>query len=154
VRSPERTATQSAGGAAAGRYELFEHSADVGVRGRGATVEQAFEQAALALTAALTDPKRVAAREAVAVSCEAPDLELLLVDWLNSIVYEMATRGMCFGRYAVRIEGVRLAATAWGEPLDPARHEPAVEVKGATYTALRVAREADGSWLAQCVIDV
>ena len=136
------------------RWEHFPHEADVGVRGRGATLAEAFEQAALAMTAAITDPERVAAREAVDIACEAPDDELLLVDWLNALVYEMATRKLLFSRFEVRLEGRRLAARAWGEPADAARHQPAVEVKGATYTALRVAREADGSWLAQCVVDV
>ena len=134
-------------------WEHFEHGADIGVRGLGRTPAEAFEQAALALTAVLTDPERVAAREAVAVRCEAPDLELLLVDWLNALIYEMATRRMLFGRFAVRIEDGRLEATAHGEPVDPARHAPAVEVKGATYTALAVRRRDDGSWVAQCVVD-
>ena len=135
-------------------WEHFEHDADVGVRGVGRTPEEAFEQAALALTAAITDPARVAARERVTVRCEAPDLELLLADWLNALVYEMATRHMLFGRYAVRIEDGRLEGEAWGEPVDRARHAPAVEVKGATYTALAVRRRGDGAWVAECVVDV
>ncbi len=136
-------------------WEHFEHGADVGVRGLGRTPAEAFEQAALALTAVVTDPAGVAAREAVAIRCEAPELELLLVDWLNALVYEMATRHMLFGRFAARIEDGRLEATAWGEPMDPVRHAPAVEVKGATYTALAVRRrEEDGAWIAQCVVDV
>jgi SHS2 domain-containing protein len=126
----------------------------MGVRGFGHTRAQAFEQAALALISVISDPQTIAPREAVEIRCEAPDDELLLVDWLNALVYEMATRHMLFSRYSVRIDGTRLAATAWGEPLDIARHQPAVEVKGATYTELRVAQEADGTWVAQCVVDV
>ncbi len=91
---------------------------------------------------------------AIEVSCQAPDLELLFVDWLNTIIYEMAVRKMLFARSAVVIEGNRLQATLWGEPVDVARHAPACEPKGATYTALRVAHEADGSWSAGCVVDV
>lgn len=136
------------------RWEHFEHMADIGVRGLGATREQAFEQAALAMTAVITDPGGVAAREEVEIECEASDEELLLADWLNALVYEMATRRMLFARFEVRIEGNRLRGRAWGEPLDAARHRPAVEVKGATYTALRVAREAGGAWVAQCIVDV
>lgn len=126
----------------------------MGVRGIGASREQAFEQAALALTSVITDLDMVAAREAVEVQCEAPDEELLFVDWLNTLVYEMATRHMLFSRYAVHLDGTRLTATAWGEPLDIARHQPAVEVKGATYTGLRVAQVADGRWVAECIVDV
>jgi len=136
------------------RWEHFPHEADIGVRGIGATPAEAFEQAALAMTAAITEPSRVAASVAVDIRCEAPDDELLLVDWLNALVYEMATRKLLFSRFEVRIDGRRLTARAWGEPADSARHQPAVEVKGATYTALRVAREASGEWSAQCVVDV
>jgi len=134
-------------------WEHFPHVADVGVRGRGPTLARAFEAAATALCAVITDPESVEPRCAVDIDCEAPDAELLLVDWLNALVYEMATRRSLFSRFAVEIEGGRLRGRAWGEPADPARHRPAVEVKGATYTALRVAREAEG-WVAQCVVDV
>jgi SHS2 domain-containing protein len=92
--------------------------------------------------------------EKVDMVCEAPDAELLLADWLNAIIYEMATRHMLFGRYEVTLVEGHLAGTAWGEPVDPDRHQPAVEPKGATYTSLLVHRREDGNWLAQCVVDV
>lgn len=136
------------------RWEHFPHEADVGVRGIGATAEQAFEQAALAMTAVIADPAAIASTEAVDIRAEAPDAELLLVDWLNALVYEMATRRLLFSRFEVHIEGPVLRGRAWGEPADAAKHQPAVEVKGATYTALRVAQNPDGEWVAQCVVDV
>jgi protein archease len=139
--------------AALTRWEHFEHGADIGVRGFGATKAEAFEQAALALTAAVADPAAMRERERVAIACEAPDDELLLAEWLNAVVYEMSTRRMLFARFTVQLEGTRLRAEAWGEPVDAARHQPAVEVKGATYTGLRVAR-ANGGWVAQTVVDV
>jgi tRNA nucleotidyltransferase (CCA-adding enzyme) len=135
-------------------WEHFAHGADIGVRGIGTTCAEAFEQAALALTAAVTDPDQLEPKEPIRIRCDAPDDELLLVDWLNAIIYEMTTRNALFGRFAVQLADHRLAATAWSEPLDRARHRPAVEVKGATYTALSVARRADGAWIAQCVVDV
>src|SRR5512134_769450 len=134
-------------GRLAPRWELFAHEADMGVRGFGATIAEAFEQAALAMTAVVTDPARVEPREAVRVDCEAPDHELLLAAWLNALIYEMSVRRMLFSRFTVRLDGHRLTAQAWGEPAAPARHEPAAEIKGATYTALRVA-PADGGWVA------
>ncbi|HXZ91892.1 MAG TPA: archease, partial [Burkholderiales bacterium] len=91
----------------AARWEHFEHGADIGVRGFGASKGEAFEQAGLALTAAITEPAAVEAREAVAIDCEAPDDELLLAEWLNALIYEMATRRMLFSRFAVRIDGTR-----------------------------------------------
>jgi tRNA nucleotidyltransferase (CCA-adding enzyme) len=136
------------------RWEHFAHEADIGVRGIGTSKEAAFEQAAVALTAAIVDPEELAAEQAVEIACEAPDDELLLVDWLNALVYQMATRRLLFGRFEVRIDGHRLRARAWGEPIDVARHQPAVEVKGATLTSLRVGQEPDGTWVAQCVVDV
>jgi SHS2 domain-containing protein len=134
-------------------FETFEHDADIGVRGRGATPAEAFANAGRALTAVLTDPARVRETIAVDVACEASDLESLFYDWMNALVFEIATRWAVFARYEVGIAGGRLTATAYGEPVDVERHQPAVEVKGATWTALRVAPEADG-WLAQCVVDV
>ncbi len=135
-------------------WEHFPHEADIGVRGVGATLEQAFEQAALALTAVITDPDTVAPNQVIDLSCEGADVELLLVDWLNTLVYEMVTRNMLFSRFEVRLEGEHLSARVRGEHLNVSRHHPAVEVKGATYTALKVAHQPDGSWLAQCVVDV
>ncbi len=135
-------------------WETFAHEADIGVRGIGATVSEAFAGAATALTASICDPARVAAREAVPIECAAPDTELLLVDWLNALVYEMATRHMLFSRFEVAIDGDRLRATAWGEPADVTRHRPAAEVKGASFCELAVKRRSDGQWLAQCVVDV
>jgi tRNA nucleotidyltransferase (CCA-adding enzyme) len=136
------------------RWEHFSHQADIGVRGLGATREEAFEQAALALTAVITDLRTLEPAERVEVACEAPSDELLFVDWLNAIVYEMATRTMLFGRFQVHIDGNCLRASLWGQPVDLARHEPAVEVKGATYTELAVKRDPAGIWIAQCVVDV
>jgi len=135
------------------RWEHFPHDADVGVRGFGATPAVAFEQAAQALTAVVTHTE-VEPKVRVEVSCEAPDLELLFVEWLNAIIYEMAVRGMLFSRFAVQIDGTRLQGTLWGEPVDVGRHAPACESKGATYTALKVAPDANGVWSAACIVDV
>lgn len=126
----------------------------MGVCGRGASAGEAFEQAALALTAVITDPATVRTSTEVEVRCSAPDLDLLLVDWLNAVIYEMATRHMLFSRYSVRIDGTALVAILAGETLDVERHRPAVEVKGATYTGLSVRHLTNGSWEARCVVDV
>jgi SHS2 domain-containing protein len=134
--------------------EHFPHGADVGVRGIGATKEEAFEQAALAMTEIVTPAAGIHPREMVEVACAAPDDALLLADWLNRLIYEMAVRHLIFGRFAVAIAAGRLHGQAWGEPVDRQRHAPAVEPKGATFTALKVEQRADGTWLAQCVIDV
>ncbi len=135
-------------------WEHYPHGADIGVRGIADTKEGAFEQAAVALTAIIAEPEKVNPAKMIEIHCAAPNDELLFVDWLNELIYEMATRGMLFSRFEVQIRGEELRAQAWGEETDVIRHQPAVEAKGATYTTLRVAQEPDGTWLAQCVVDV
>ena len=135
-------------------WEHFPHGADIGIRGVGCTPAEAFEQAAVALCAVITDVQTVIDRDPIDIHVEAPDRELLFADWINALVYEMAVRNMLFSRFSVRMENEKMDATAWGEATDKLRHQPAVEIKGATYTELRVAQNADGMWLAQCVVDV
>jgi len=136
-------------------WEHFEHEADIGVRGFGRDMAEAFAQAALAMTAIITEPSAVQPARTVHVDCRETDAELLLVDWLNQVIFEMATRGMLFSRFEVRITGDGvLQAELQGESVDRARHEPAVEIKGATLTGLSVRRREDGLWVAECVVDV
>lgn len=135
-------------------WSHFSHMADIGVHGCGATPEEAFEQAALAMTAVITDLSMVCPDILVEVACSAPDRELLLADWLNAWIYEMATRNMLFSRFRVTLVDGGLRGAGWGEALDVARHHPAVEIKGATYTGLRVWRDEGGMWHARCVVDV
>jgi SHS2 domain-containing protein len=140
-------------------YEHFEHGADVGVRGFGATPAEAFEEAAEAVFALLVeklDAVRLRVEERLEV--EAANLEELLVAYLNELISLSDTRRLVFGRFQVEISGgssspFRLTGRAQGEPFDPERHEFTVVPKGATYTALSVARDGD-KWVAQCVVDV
>jgi len=134
-------------------WRHFRHGADIGILGVGSGIREAFEQAAIALTAVITDPASVRAERRIEVRVQAPDRELLLVDWLNALIYAMATERMLFSRFEVDIAGDRLDAIAWGETVDVSRHQPAVEVKGATYTELAV-RKIGTAWLARCVVDV
>lgn len=138
---------------ATSHWEHFAHEADMGVRGIGPTCADAFAQAALALSGIVTNLAAIRPEQKVDITCTAPDAELLLADWLNAIIFEMATRHMLFSRYDVKISEGKLVGAAWGEVVEPARHLPAVEPKGATYTSLSV-RNEDGRWLAQCVVDV
>lgn len=135
-------------------WEHFAHEADMGIRGTGDSKAEAFEQAAIALTAVITNPENVRVTHQVRITCEAPDDELLLAEWLNALIYEMSTRKMLFGRFRVTLLPGRIDAHVWGEPVDVGRHQPAVEIKGATYTALAVRQTPQGRWMAQCVVDV
>jgi len=139
---------------AAPGWEHFQHVADIGVRGSGRTLAEAFEQAALAMTAVIVDPAQLAENEMVSVEVRAPDRELLLTEWLNTLIFEMATQHLLFARFTVDIHGDTLSGTAWGERVDVKRHQPTVEIKGATFTELRVWQSDDERWHAQCVVDV
>lgn len=136
------------------RWEHFHHVADIGIRGIAPSLEEAFEQSGLALTAVITDLHHIKPEQAVEIDCEGPDDELLFAEWINTLIYEMATRKMLFSRFEVVLSDHSLRGRAWGERVDRQRHQPAVEVKGATYTELKVKRDKDGIWHAQCVVDV
>lgn len=135
-------------------WSHFQHVADIGVHGHGPTLAGAFEQAALALTGIVTDPARVRAEHRVRIRCAAPDPELLLADWLNALIFEMATRKMLFVKFTVTLGEGTLEAEAEGEAVDVERHRPVAEPKGATYTGLEVRQDERGHWHARCVVDV
>lgn len=137
-----------------GHWEHFDHGADIGLRAEAATKPELFALMAEALTAVVTSPKRVKAEVEVEIRCEAPDDALLLVDWLNALIYEMATRGLLFSSWQVECHDHGLKAVVLGQAVDRVAHEPAVEVKGATYTALECGRTPEGRWVAQSVVDV
>ena len=136
------------------RWEHFEHEADIGVRGYADTVAQAFEQAALAMSSVVTDLDKIQNEQCIEVECQAPDYEVLLVDWLNEIVYQMAIRKLLFSSYQVEVSNHSLKARLCGEAASQEKHQPAVEIKGATFTELKVAQMENGEWMAQCVVDV
>ncbi len=136
------------------RWGHFYHEADIGICGVGRTLEEAFEQAGLALTAVICPLGMVRDAVETEITCEAVDEEMLFVEWLDAVIYEMATQRMLFRRYRVHIHGCELTATLWGEPIDIGRHQPAVEIKGATLTELSVHHGSDGLWRARCVVDV
>lgn len=138
-------------------YELFEHEADVGIRGIGKTLEKAFEEAAKALFSVEVDIKKVKARKAIKVSCKAENVEELFVEWLNALLAKASIVDMVFSQFKVKIEkkndGFELKGTAKGEKINPRRHVTKDEVKGATYAELKVYQDK-GRWIAQCIVDV
>lgn len=135
------------------RWSHFSHGADIGVRETGETLAEAFEMGALALTEVVTDPDKIKSIDEVHIRCSAPDAEILFADWLNAIIFEMETRKMLFSKFHVEIQDLKLQATIKGEKINRERHQPVVDVKGATYTELKV-YQANNQWVAQCVVDV
>ena len=135
-------------------WEHFHHQADIGIRGIGDSPEQAFEEGAVALMAVICTPEKVRSEKSIEIQCEAEEKDLLFADWINALVYEMDVRKILFGKFEVRIEKHTLFGKAWGDPIDTDRHDPAVEVKAATFMELKVFQNEQNQWVAQCVVDV
>lgn len=133
-------------------WGYFDHEADIGIVGRGETVEQAFENAASAMFAIMADVSAQECEQRVSVSFVEEDIELALVTWLNRLLAEARPRGLALGRFALRREGNAWHGEAWGIPWSEIV-ERGTEVKGATLTMLRVERNGE-SWEARCVVDV
>ena len=135
-------------------WEHFDHGADIGIRGIAPTMPESFEQAALALTAVMTDPESLTLTRTLSITCSAPEPDILFLDWINELIFQMTTKNLLFGRFEVAINKELLTAKVFGEVVDRAKHQPAVEVKGATFTELRVYQNSDAMWVAQCIVDV
>jgi len=135
-------------------WEHYSHPADMGVRGFGKTKAEAFEQAALAMTAIVSELKKIGLKDNVEICCEQDDEQMLFADWLNAVIYEMATRKMLFGRFEVIIDGNRLKAKLAGEKIDVKKHRPVVEIKAATFMDLKVEKTKNNLWMAQCIVDI
>ncbi len=140
-------------------YETFEHGADIGIRGIGRSLEEAFVNAAKALFSLMVvNLEEVRPERRVEVKAEGESLEELFLDWLNRLLAEAGMENLVFSEFDCRIhthsqQAFSLEGWARGEPIDPERHELGEEVKGATYTMLKVDKEGD-FWVAQCVVDV
>ena len=135
-------------------YEFFEHTADLGLRIRAADLDALFTEAARALFAAVLDnPDAVRPLQRLDVRLTGTDREYLLFDWLKELLYRFDAEHLVFGRFEAHVVADGLTGSAWGEGLDPARHELAHEVKAITYHGLWVGQEADG-WLAEVIVDI
>ena len=104
-------------------YETFEHRADIGIRGYGRRVEEAFENVAKAMFSVMVDINEVKAQESKEISCDAPDMDYLFVEWLNNLISTSHLSGMVFSSFKVEINGNQLKGLAWGEHIDKGRHK-------------------------------
>jgi SHS2 domain-containing protein len=135
-----------------GGFSYFDHDADIGVVGRGKTIEEAFEGAARATFAIMADPGQVGPVHTIALDFEEADVEIALVRWLNLLITLAREHRMVFCRFRVERDGVHWRGAADGEAWRPGL-DRGVEVKGATLTMLQVKQGAAG-WEARCVVDV
>lgn len=133
-------------------FSYFEHDADMGVIGYGETMEQAFEAAAQAVFAIMTNLDGVHSRDEITIEFEEADPEFALVIWINLILGKARESGMVFNDFQLRRNESQWRARIKGEKWHDAL-ERGTEVKGATFTMLSV-RQEKGIWVAQCVVDV
>jgi SHS2 domain-containing protein len=138
-------------------FEYLEHTADIGVRGIGETVEEAFCEVARAIFNLMVDLEEIAPKKAIHITVEARQLDLLLVEWLSGLLVKKDLEGLFLSSFHVELRemenGFSLRGEGWGEPLNLKRHHPKTEVKGVTYAGLRVQKDGE-RWLAQCVVDI
>jgi SHS2 domain-containing protein len=132
--------------------QFFEHTADIGIEGRGPTIEAAFERAAHSMFSIISDPSAVQPHSNVKVEFDEEDEEFALVIWLNELLSTARSQGLVFTCFRLTRQASKWSGEAWGEPWrdDLPR---GVEVKGATLTGLSVRREGE-EWVARCVVDV
>jgi len=133
-------------------YDYFDHEADIGIEASGKTLEEAFENAALAMFAIMAHPATVIPEQEARLEFEEADLELALVTWLNQLLAQARLRGLVFCAFELQRDGSKWGGAAWGMPWKPGA-DRGTEVKGATLTMLKVA-QAKGGWTARCVVDV
>lgn len=139
-------------------YEFFEHTADVGIIAYGETLEEAFENAALAMYDVMTDPSRIEARECEKIEVEAEDLEALLFEWLTALLARTDSKNLLFSKFSVRIDksegGYRLLGEACGERFDSRKHPSETEVKAVTYHMMEIGKRDDGGYFLKFILDI
>lgn len=135
-----------------GSGAYFEHDADVGIVGRGPTLEQCLEDAAGAVFAIMADPSGVAPEAELEVEFREPDPEFALVTWINLLLAASRERGLALSRFKLARGEDLWRGRAWGAPWREGE-DRGTEVKGATLTMLSVKQTAEG-WEARCVVDV
>ncbi len=136
------------------KYETFDHTADVGIRVFGRTVEEVFVNAAYALFDQWTDLRKVRKQISQEISVQGADREDLLIRWLGELLFLGESRGFLFKEFMVRsLDSTSLKAVARGEIFDPSRHRFRTEIKAVTYHRVEV-KEVDGKWEARIIFDV
>jgi SHS2 domain-containing protein len=120
------------------KFRLIEHTADIGVTASGRTMAEAFANAAYGMFSIMAELKNVAVKESRQLEIKDAEIETLLFDWLNSLLYYFDVENLLFKRFDVSLDGTNLEATCYGEKYDPARHKLKLGVKSATYHMLNV----------------
>ena len=137
-----------------GKYEIIEHTADMGLRIFGENLEEIFVNAASGLFDLIVEVKTVEEKESVDFAVKAEGKEELLVRWLSELHFKFEVDRMLFKRFEISKMSERsLEAKGYGEKFDPVRHELKTEIKGVTYHQLKVETREEG-WVAEVIFDV
>ena len=135
-------------------FELVEHTADIGVRAWGRTPAEVFEEAARGMFSLICDPGQIGHEERLTIEVEAPQQDMLLVAWLNELLYLFEARHVLFADFEVlEVDDTRVRAEASGEALQPGRQAVCGGVKAATFHQLSLTHTEQG-WEAQVFLDV
>lgn len=134
-------------------YEVFEHTADLGLRVRAADLETLFAEAGKGLFSLIVDLETVRPQQERTFRIEGQELDYLFFDWLNELLFSFEKDRILLAEFSVTRDAEGVSATARGEPLDPARHELDHEVKAITYHGLKVVEDS-GGWLAEVIVDI
>jgi SHS2 domain-containing protein len=135
------------------KYKFLEHTADIKVMAEGVTKDEAFQNAALGLTALMVNPELIVSRITRKIEVEAEDTESLLFDFLSEILYLFDIQGTIFNRYDIKIENNKLTCRASGEIYDSTRHEPRSEVKAITYHDMSI-KQKERKWVITFIPDL
>lgn len=135
-------------------YEIFPHTADLGLRVRASTRDELFCDAARGLFAMIVaNPEDVRTEHVVTYDVEGEQVDYLLFDWLSELLFTFETQHLLLVEFEVQVNDQGLKAVARGEVADPARHRLEHEVKAITYHELEV-KQVDGEWQARVIVDI
>ena len=139
-----------------GTFQILEHTSEIGILARGETPAEAFGQAARGMFSIMVHLEAVEERRVRRVEVVAPDIEALLVTWLNELIYLFEVEGWVFSRTHIQeINSTALKALCYGEKLDLDRHRFHIAPKAATYHMLEVVEEPEErTWRARVVLDI
>jgi SHS2 domain-containing protein len=135
-------------------FEVIDHTADVGIVAYGNSVEEVFLNAADGVFSLIADLGKVDEETSQQIVVDAPDQEELLVAWINELLYLFDAENLIFSRFKiVELGKTKLKAIAYGEQVDPDRHDLRAQVKAATYHRLKLKKGKDG-FRAQLILDI
>jgi SHS2 domain-containing protein len=135
-------------------YEIFEHTADLGIRVRAGSPNELFADAARGLFSIMVaNIDAVRTVKELKFRLSGDNVEELLHDWLAELLYTFHGRRVVLAKFDVQVTPVGLTATARGEPIDTSRHEIGDEVKAITWHALKVEQDS-GQYLAEVIVDI